>query len=256
MLITLPYRCFIMGRVTARVRRYVPLRLTRTTESNSSSDMRIRRLSRVIPALLTRMSIFPCASRMFLIPASTWARSLTSNISTIPLPPAATREARVSRAPASFPTSLTTTVAPSAQNASAIARPIPRAEPVTSATFPASRIVPPPVPKFIPSTTKAVQGEFSPEDRPHGIQVGGGAERRRPRFLVDAADEAGEHFARPHLEEGVRPRSLHPPDRLLPAHRGRDLPEKDLRNPVPGIVGPGRHVRHHGEPEPSLRDSP
>src|SRR5512139_707975 len=214
MLITLPYRCFIMWRVTVLMRRNVPLRFTRTTASNSSSDIRSRRLSRVIPALLTRMSIFPCASRMFFTPASTCAGSLTSNISTIPLPPAAVRAARVSRAPASLPTSLTTTVAPSAQNASAIARPIPRADPVTSATLPESRILPPPIPKFIPSTARAVQGVFSPEERPHGVQFGRRAERRRRRVLLDAADEAREHLSRPHLEEAVRAGLPHSPDRF------------------------------------------
>jgi len=65
------------------------------------------------------------------LPASTCAASETPNISTFPCrrpPREPTAFARAGVAPTSF----TTTVAPSAQNSSAIDRPIPRAEPVTS----------------------------------------------------------------------------------------------------------------------------
>src|SRR5512139_688804 len=253
---TRPYRCFIICRLTVFVISQVPLRFTRRTASNSSSDIRMRRLSRVIPALLTRMSTRPRASRIRFTPASTWAGSLTSSISTIPLPPAASIAARVSRAPASLPTSLTTTVAPSAENASAIARPIPRAEPVTSATFPESRIVPPPIPKVIPSTPRTVQGELSPEERPHGGKLRGRAEGRHGGFLLDAPDEPGEDLPRPHLEETGRTGLPHPADRLLPPDGSGDLPDQDIRHRVSRAVGGGRHVRHHGEPERPLRDGP
>ncbi len=54
-----PWRAFIMPRMTARDRRNTALRLVSMTASHSSSFMRRARLSRVMPALLTRMETAP-----------------------------------------------------------------------------------------------------------------------------------------------------------------------------------------------------
>jgi len=57
-----PKRAFIIDRAAARINRNAASRLIRMTSSNSSSFMRIRRLSRVTPALLTRMSSLPLSA--------------------------------------------------------------------------------------------------------------------------------------------------------------------------------------------------
>jgi len=54
-----PKRAFIIGLAAARISRNAASRLIRMTSSNSSSFMRIKRLSRVTPALLMRISSFP-----------------------------------------------------------------------------------------------------------------------------------------------------------------------------------------------------
>ena len=55
MLMIRPSRAFIIGRAAARVNRNVPRRLMLITASHWSSFMRTITLSRVMPALLTRM---------------------------------------------------------------------------------------------------------------------------------------------------------------------------------------------------------
>ena len=62
MLMIRPARAFIIGRATARVIQKGPARFVAMTASHSSSSIRISRLSRVMPALLTRMSIVPKAA--------------------------------------------------------------------------------------------------------------------------------------------------------------------------------------------------
>ena len=57
-----PKRAFIIGLHAARISRNAASRLTWMTDANSSSFIRIVKLSRVIPALLTRMSSLPSAS--------------------------------------------------------------------------------------------------------------------------------------------------------------------------------------------------
>ncbi|MMZ67292.1 hypothetical protein D1872_298650 [compost metagenome] len=62
MLMIRPERCFIIGRVTALIPLNTPFKFVSMTSSNSSSFIRIIKLSLVIPALFTRMSILPQAS--------------------------------------------------------------------------------------------------------------------------------------------------------------------------------------------------
>ena len=59
MLMMRPHRRFIMPRDAARIATNAPRRLASSTASQSSSLMRNRMLSRVRPALFTRMSIAP-----------------------------------------------------------------------------------------------------------------------------------------------------------------------------------------------------
>jgi len=73
-----PLRCLMNGRVSALVKLNAPLRLVLITVSHSSSLMRMSRLSRVTPALFTRMSTRPASSRIFPAAASTAAVSDTS----------------------------------------------------------------------------------------------------------------------------------------------------------------------------------
>src|SRR6476469_1142332 len=99
--------------------RKVPVRLVSMTDDQSSSLIRSRRVSLVIPALATRTSTGPWASSTCLKAASTASGSVMSQ--------------RTSRAPSGAPPLrvVTATLSPWAMNASAIARPMPRLPPVT-----------------------------------------------------------------------------------------------------------------------------
>ncbi len=55
----LPYFAFIMARAAGLQKLYTPLRLVLITASQSCSSSLISRLSLVMPALFTRMSILP-----------------------------------------------------------------------------------------------------------------------------------------------------------------------------------------------------
>ncbi len=70
-----PQRFFIMPRSTARLSRKTAVRFTLITCAHSSSDIRMNRLSRVTPALFTRMSSPPIASVAAFGSASTEAAS-------------------------------------------------------------------------------------------------------------------------------------------------------------------------------------
>ena len=83
--------------------RKVPLRLVEITASKSASLMRMSRLSRVIPALFTRMSIRPKVSTAAFTSASTWAASDTSQRIARALAPRASISRTVSWAAASLP---------------------------------------------------------------------------------------------------------------------------------------------------------
>ena len=91
-------------------------------------------LSRVMPALWTTMSTPPCApSRCEAISAGASSSVMSAINEEPPIRPVTT-----SRSAASAGTSSPTTCAPSRARTSAIASPIPREAPVTSATLPAS----------------------------------------------------------------------------------------------------------------------
>ncbi len=91
-----------MPRITARVHRYVPFRFVASTSSNSTSFIRMRILSRVVPALLTRISTGPKASPTPFTSASTSAASATSPFMASHSAPASRTSFRVSWAAASL----------------------------------------------------------------------------------------------------------------------------------------------------------
>src|SRR5581483_2640644 len=228
MLITRPWRRLIMPRITARVRRNVPDRLTCSTFSHSSSFMRIEMLSRVMPALFTRMSILPIAASASLarrsmsaassiLAATTWARSPSSDFS-------------LSSASARVPESVT--VAPCPCSARAMAPPMPPEAPVTSAAFP--------VRSNIACLLGGLQERFD---------VGRRVERQTSHLLVDALDQAGKDLARAALDQLLDLLRLHVLHALAPAHQAGHLLDQPLLD-VHGIgdlrgehVGDQRHAR-------------
>src|SRR5262245_58677583 len=123
-----------MCREQARANRNEPRRLVLITSSHSWSLIRGRSVSRVTPALLTRMSILPHFSTRPSISASTGPLSFTSQENASACPPAVVIAATVS---ASFSALRATqaTFAPLPASASAIARPKPCDAPVTTAVW-------------------------------------------------------------------------------------------------------------------------
>src|SRR2546422_207676 len=122
-----------MWSTAARVALKAVRRLTSSTKSQTSSPIVWNILSRVMPALLTRMSSFPKPSTA---PATSEAApSMATALSRLSaaVPPSAVISATTASA-GSGSTSLTTTAAPSAANSLAVAAPIPRPAPVTMAT--------------------------------------------------------------------------------------------------------------------------
>src|ERR1700691_2271472 len=118
---------------TARLIRNAPRRCTPSTVSQSSSVILNSRLSRITPALLTSTVGPPSSLATRSTAASTWSRWLTSAPTATARPPASAISFTVPAQPASS-RSRTPTAIPSAASLSAVAAPMPRAEPVTIAT--------------------------------------------------------------------------------------------------------------------------
>src|SRR5574340_347749 len=137
MLMMRPPLAFIMARSTARLRRNTDLRLVASTSSHSSPVMRASSLSLVMPALFTRIETSPNCWRIAPSTCSVCAASLTFNAMPAPLTPAASRYPLIARAPVSL-VAVPVTVAPCLPSSSAMAWPMPRLAPVTSAICPSS----------------------------------------------------------------------------------------------------------------------
>src|SRR3569832_135967 len=122
----------------ALVKLKAPFKFTFSTRSQSASDILIMRLSRVIPALLTNISILPHFSTTAFTTASTWSGLVTSQPmpKALPLPAA---KVSADFCASSALTSTMATFAPWAAKTSAVAYPIPCAEPVMIATRSLSR---------------------------------------------------------------------------------------------------------------------
>src|SRR5438552_6295498 len=121
---------------------------TPTTASKSSSLIFTRVRSRMMPALLTRMSILPNSSTAVLMMPSAASKSLTESYDGTAAPPSdsislhtcAAGSSSVPRPSRLTPTSFTTTLAPSRARHRAMSRPMPRPDPVTTATRSSSSI--------------------------------------------------------------------------------------------------------------------
>src|SRR5213078_817234 len=118
------------------------------------------------------------------------------------------------------------TLAPRRPSATAIARPMPRDPPVTSATLPWSAVSVMAMAGFL--RWAASRGECVDLV---GLADRGGVDRRR-----DALDQALEHRARAELVTAGDAELGDPLDRLLPAHRPGDLLDQELAD-LPGIAG-------------------
>src|SRR4051794_7523093 len=129
-----------ISRCAAREHRNAPLRCTAATESQSSSVILWIRLSRMIPALLTRISSEPSRRTISSTILSTSAATVILALIPIALTPCrAAIRAAVASAPSPF-RSATAIAAPSSASRSAVASPMPRAPPVTSATRASERL--------------------------------------------------------------------------------------------------------------------
>src|SRR5277367_4587196 len=140
----LPEFCSRKCVAQARLILKLPCRCTPITSDQSDQLMRWKMRSRRMPALLTRMSTRPKASRAACTILSALPGSLIDSVEAIASPPAFLISCTTSCAgPASLPApsrlapmSQTTTRAPSCAINSAMPRPMPRAAPVTMATLP------------------------------------------------------------------------------------------------------------------------
>ena len=88
MLMILPRPRAIMPGATARAQRNIDVRFVASTVSHSSSLTSTVFFSRMMPALLTRMSMGPSAFSASFTAAVTWAPCVTSSRSAQALPPA------------------------------------------------------------------------------------------------------------------------------------------------------------------------
>src|SRR5262245_28637935 len=207
MLITRPKRRRIMPRIAARVSRKVPVRLTCRTLSHSSSFMRMEMLSRVMPALFTRMSSLPIAAS-----ASFARRSISAGSSIL----AATTCARspsddfsCSKASMRVPDSVT--AAPCLCRARAMPPPIPPEAPVTSAALPER------------SNIGSSLGRFE-----ESLDVGRRVEREAGHLPVDAPHQSRQHLTRTALDQGFDVVRLHVLHAFAPTHHARDLFHQSL----------------------------
>ena len=129
----LPYRPRIMGREAARHAVKTERRLTLITSSKSSSLIRRISPSRVIPALLTRISSLPAVSAIFSTVSPSAFLSPRSQVWNSADPPAALiSSTRLSSASAERASPKTW--CPSAARRRAMPRPMPRLAPVTMAS--------------------------------------------------------------------------------------------------------------------------
>src|SRR5579863_10163975 len=206
---------FIMRFTAARLSLKAAVKLTARTVSHSSSFMRMKRLSRVRPALLTRMSRLPNAASAAGTSFSTCTGSARSQASTC------TRSfnsaASVSSAAARVPEMAT--VAPWRCKARAIAPPMPPVAPVTNAVLPLRSNI------WIqlccgrkPNSRKRFIGVDFDRNGNAGSRCG----------IDDSPQKSGEDFARAQFNEerdALRGHELHA---LAPPHRARHLRNKEL----------------------------
>ena len=130
MLTILPHRPFNMPGRARLVQRKAPVRLAAMTSSQSRSFIRIRRLSRRSPALLTSTSTGPSVVSISSKAPATLSAFVTSMRTTIE-PGYSTDAAAAPSLSSRYPMA---TCTPSSARDATVARPIPRLAPVTRAT--------------------------------------------------------------------------------------------------------------------------
>ena len=131
-----PPRCFIMVRVTALQQLNVPFRFTSITSSNEASSIFAMSPSRVMPALFTSTSMRPNVSSVASTRRAASSMRETSAATAMARTPSCSVIASASSRAASSErglAQLTQTLQPASASSSAIARPIPRLDPVTMA---------------------------------------------------------------------------------------------------------------------------
>src|SRR5438309_3163450 len=194
-----------MGRMAACASVKEAVRFVARTRSQSSRFIRSNSWSRVTPALLMRMSSRPCLSAT----ASGRRPSATASVTSAPTasarPPAPAIAATV--AAALSPRAAATTIAPCAASLVAIARPIPRDAPVTSATRPV---------------------RSNMELRLDGRQIAGAANADDRGLAMDLANQPAQNGARTHLNirgDALGRKAVH---HRLPAYGRRHLRDQRL----------------------------
>src|SRR5689334_13958020 len=222
----------------ARLMRNEPRRWTPMTESQSCSVILKMRLSRVMPALLTRIVGAPRASATWATAAATWSASATSTPTPIAWPPASVMAPTVSAQLAASRSS-TPTRCPSAASRLAVAAPMPRADPVTMAVRGVVGA----------GTATPATGEDAYRIR-HGMRGAGLAPRVYEAACgagVRSAGQAGplrldpEHALLCRRGDQTAVRREHPAEREAAAALGR---RRRLRVEDP-LVGPRRTVEPH-----------
>src|SRR5436190_7951187 len=219
---------FMSARIAARQQWNVPLRFTSSARFQSASFAPSTSVLTAMPALLTRMCSPPSAAMISLKAASTAAESATSKRFVTAAPPAAATAAAASLAAASFAVKLMTTLAPARPSATAIARPMPRDPPVTTATRPES------------SPMGCLPGDGRLPERRNGRGIGRALDRDAGR---DALHQAREDVPRAHLYRGRHAQGADALHRLFPAHRARDLSGQQLGDAGRVLVWRGLDVR-------------
>src|SRR5262249_9823139 len=129
-----PWRAIIPG-ATARANRNMDVRFVASTASHSSSVTSTVFFSRMMPALLTRTSTAPSAASTSRTARPRSDALVTSSLTPVARPPRS-RICSAVRSICSCERAQHATSAPAAPSASAIACPMPRLAPVTSATRP------------------------------------------------------------------------------------------------------------------------
>src|SRR5581483_918250 len=122
------------------MQRCAPVRLVASTSSQSARFMRMTSVSRVMPALLTRISILPNRAIAAFV-ADLMSSSLATSILKAAAFPPAPVISPTTAASLSWLRAASATAAPASASASAQERPMPCEAPVTSATCPSRLVV-------------------------------------------------------------------------------------------------------------------
>src|ERR1700730_4497865 len=211
-----------MRRTHALHRRNTPVRLVAMTASQSSGFMRTSSVSRVMAALLTRIVGSSPALSSSPTSASTEAAFPASSTAPRPLHPC-DASAALKRAAPSALVDVPITRAPAPPRVSAMAWPMPREAPVTSATSFSSM--------GTPSGRRECRFKGRRVLQRQKIQV---------RTPLDPAVQAREHLARPAFDH-LRDSRAHRAQRVRPAHGVRQLAYQQLADLAGPLVRAGTY---------------